>query len=167
MWHGTCRQGNRGDSRLLMVGSQIGNLTPDPSFGQNLCIKCPNGSCKPILDIYSPRAFQWYNELFNPMGFEPLQLLSIDLKVHRDSNSQSGSSFGNVGFIPSHSLTLSGAWNVTPSLHTWPGPSQAFTLVASPRFGLRHLFFHFFILGPTFGFLEEFGGHIRTCVGVK
>ncbi len=24
-----------GDSRLLMIGSQIGNLIPDPSFGHN------------------------------------------------------------------------------------------------------------------------------------
>ncbi len=33
-------------------------LTLDPSFGYNLCLKCPNGSCKPILDIYVLRAFQ-------------------------------------------------------------------------------------------------------------
>ncbi len=47
----TChhRQRIRGDSQLLVVGSQIGN---------NLCVKCPNGSCKPILDIKVPRTFQ-------------------------------------------------------------------------------------------------------------
>jgi hypothetical protein len=54
-----------------MVGSQFGNLTPDTSFDHNLCFKCPNGSCKPNLDIYVPRAFQWYKELFNPMCFDP------------------------------------------------------------------------------------------------
>jgi hypothetical protein len=54
-----------------MVGNQITNLISDPSFGYNLCVKCPNGSCEPILDIYVPRAFQWYKELFNPMGFDP------------------------------------------------------------------------------------------------
>jgi hypothetical protein len=27
---------------------------PGPSFSHNLCFKCPNGSCKPILDIYIP-----------------------------------------------------------------------------------------------------------------
>jgi len=46
-------------------------LIHDPSFGHNLCFKCLNGSCAPILDIYIPRAFQWYKELFNPMGFDP------------------------------------------------------------------------------------------------
>jgi hypothetical protein len=35
MWHTTCTQGNQGDSQLLVVKSQIGNLTFDPSFGQN------------------------------------------------------------------------------------------------------------------------------------
>jgi hypothetical protein len=54
--HATWMQGNRVDSRLFVVGSQIGNLTPNltpgPSFGHNLCFRCWNGSCKPILDIY-------------------------------------------------------------------------------------------------------------------
>jgi hypothetical protein len=50
MWHATCTQGSRVDSRLLMVRSQIANLTLSLSFGHNLCFKCPNGSCKPILD---------------------------------------------------------------------------------------------------------------------
>jgi len=52
-----------------MVGSQTANLTPDPSFGHNLCFKCPNGSCEPILDIYVSISFQWYKELFKPLGF--------------------------------------------------------------------------------------------------
>ncbi len=43
--------GNRVDSRLLMVGSQIVSLTPDLSFDHNLCFKCTNGSCERILDI--------------------------------------------------------------------------------------------------------------------
>jgi hypothetical protein len=54
-----------------VVGSQIANLTFDLSFGFNLCFRCPNGSCEPILDIYVLRNFQWYKELFNPMGFDP------------------------------------------------------------------------------------------------
>jgi hypothetical protein len=45
-----------------VVGSQIANLTSDPSFGHNLCFKCPNGQCKPILDIYVLIAFQWYKK---------------------------------------------------------------------------------------------------------
>jgi hypothetical protein len=70
MWDATCMQGNRGDSRLLVVGNQIVNLTIDLFFGHNLCLKYPNGSCGPILDIYVPRAFPWYEELFNLMGFD-------------------------------------------------------------------------------------------------
>jgi hypothetical protein len=58
MSHVTFTQGNWGDSRLLMVESQIANLTPVPSFGHNLCFRCPNGSCEPILDIYVPISFQ-------------------------------------------------------------------------------------------------------------
>jgi hypothetical protein len=54
-----------------MVGSQIANLTPNLSFGHNLCVKCPNGSCEPMLNIYVRRNFQSYKELFNPMGFGP------------------------------------------------------------------------------------------------
>ncbi len=68
--HVTYTQGNRGDSRLLMVESQVVILAPDLSFGHNLCLKCPNGSCEPILNIYVPKKFQWYNELFNTMGFD-------------------------------------------------------------------------------------------------
>jgi len=64
----TYMQGNRGDSWLSVVGSQIANLTLGPSFGHNLYFKCPNGSSKPILDIYVPRVFQWYEELLNPMS---------------------------------------------------------------------------------------------------
>jgi hypothetical protein len=51
MLHVTYTQGNQGDSRILVVKSQIDNLTPDFSFGHNLCFKYPNGSCEPILDI--------------------------------------------------------------------------------------------------------------------
>ncbi len=51
MLHATCMQGNRVDSQLLVVRSQIANSTPGPSFGHNLCFRCPNGSCKFILDI--------------------------------------------------------------------------------------------------------------------
>jgi hypothetical protein len=54
-----------------MVGGQFDNFTPSPSFGHNLCFKCLNGSCEPLLDISVPRAFQWYKELFNLVGFDP------------------------------------------------------------------------------------------------
>jgi hypothetical protein len=67
MLHAACTQGNPINSWLLVVGSQIGNLTPGLSFDHNLCLKCPNGSCKSIFDIYVSRAFQ----CFNLMGFDP------------------------------------------------------------------------------------------------
>jgi len=54
-----------------MVRSQIGSLTPNLSFGQNLYFKYPNGSYEPILNIYVPKDFQCYKELFNPMSFDP------------------------------------------------------------------------------------------------
>jgi hypothetical protein len=100
MWHATCTQGNQGDSGLLVDRIQIGNLTPSPSFGHNLCFKCLNGSCEPILDIYIPRTSQQFKELFNPIDFDSC---NRSLKI-RDSNSQSGSSLGSVKV---HSLALS------------------------------------------------------------
>jgi hypothetical protein len=71
MSHAICMHGNGVDSWLLVVGSQIGNLTPDPSFGHNLCFRCPNGRSKPILDIYILRDTHWYKELFKPLSFDP------------------------------------------------------------------------------------------------
>jgi hypothetical protein len=138
MWHATWTQGNRVDSRLLVVDSQIANLTPGPSFGYNLCVKCPNGSCKPILDIYTPRDFQWYKEPLNPMGFDPY---NCSLNIWESTGTLTpkvGAHLGVWRFIPSHSLTLPGAWNVTHRLHTWLVSSQAFALVTSLRLGLWH-----------------------------
>jgi hypothetical protein len=62
MLHAIYTQGNWGNSRLLVVGNQIANLTLNPSFDHNLCFKCPNGSCEPTLDIYVPKYFQWYKD---------------------------------------------------------------------------------------------------------
>jgi len=50
-----------------------------------------------------------------------------------------GAHLGVWGFIPSHFFALSGAWNVTPKLHTWPALSQTLALVATPRLGLWHI----------------------------
>jgi len=59
------------NSQLLVVGSQIVNLTPGFSFCYNLCYRCPNGSCKPIFDIYTSIAFQLYRKLPNARFFGP------------------------------------------------------------------------------------------------
>jgi hypothetical protein len=48
MSHVTFMQGNWGDSWLLMVGSQVGNLTLGPFFGHNLCFKNLNGHASPF-----------------------------------------------------------------------------------------------------------------------
>ncbi len=48
MWHATCTQVNQGDFLFLVVGSQIGTLTPSPSFGHNLCFKTQMGHVRPF-----------------------------------------------------------------------------------------------------------------------
>jgi hypothetical protein len=86
-----------------VVGSQIGNLTPSPSFGHNLCFRCPNGSCEPISDIYAPRVFQQCKECLHLMSFNPC---NRPLKIQEsiwDFNSQNESSLGSVRV---HSRTL-------------------------------------------------------------
>jgi len=120
MWHATCMQGNRCDSQLLMVGSQIADLTPGPSFGHNLCFKYPNGWCKPISNIYVTRSFQWYKEHFKPMNFDPC---NRPLKIRESIGTRTpkvGAHLGVWGFIPSHSLAFLRAWNVTPELTLGP-----------------------------------------------
>jgi hypothetical protein len=108
-----------------------------PFFGHNLCFKCPNGQCKPILDIYTLITFQWYKELFKVMSFGPFNCI---LKVREsiwDSNSQHGSSLGSVRV---HSLTLfafPGTCDVIPKSPSWPATLQPLTLVASPTLRLR------------------------------
>jgi hypothetical protein len=59
------------DSRLLVVESQIVNLTFGPSFAHNLGDKCPNGQCEAIFDIYASRPFQWHQEHPNARCFGP------------------------------------------------------------------------------------------------
>ncbi len=120
-----------------MVGSQIVNLTLGPFFGHNLCFKCPNGSCEPILDIYVSITFQWY-KIFNPLGFDPC---NRSLKIRESTGTSTpnvGVPLGVWGSIPSHSLALPGACGLTPKLPSWPATLQALALVASPRLRLRH-----------------------------
>ncbi len=96
-----------------------------------------------ISDIYVSRAFQWYMERLNPMGFGPC---NCSLKIRESIRTPSpkvGAHLGVWGFIPSHFPTLVGTWNVTPELPSWPAPLQALALVPSPRLRLRHLSFCF------------------------
>jgi hypothetical protein len=103
MWHIVCNQVNRVDSRLLVVGSQTANLTPDLSFAHNLRLRCPNEQYEPILDIYTSIAFQWYKGLLKARSFDPCNCTLKIRKSFWDSNSQHGSSLGSVR---AHSLTL-------------------------------------------------------------
>jgi len=104
MLHATYMQVNKADSWLLMIGSQIGNLTLHPSFGHNFLFKYSNGTCKCILNIYNPRAFQWYNELFNSMSFNPC---NCSLKIWEfivTPIPKVEAHLGVCGFISSHLL---------------------------------------------------------------
>jgi hypothetical protein len=96
-----------------------------------------NGTCKPILNIYVPRAFQWYKEIFKPMSFDPFNCL---LKT---STPKVRTHLEMCGFMPSHFPTLSRAWNVIPRLHSWPATLQALALVTSPRLGSWHFVFKY------------------------
>ncbi len=139
MSHVTCTQGNWVNSRLLVVGSQTANLTLDPSSAHNLCFRCPNGQCEPISDIYASITFQWYKKLFETMNFDPCNRALKIWKYFWDSNSQHGSSLGSVRV---HSLTLFAlprACEVTLKSPSWLATFQPFTLVASPRVGLRYI----------------------------
>jgi len=71
MLHDICTPRNQVDSWLLEVGSQIANLTRDPSFGHILCFRCANERCKLILNIQVSRDFQWYKEHLKPLSFDP------------------------------------------------------------------------------------------------
>jgi hypothetical protein len=138
MSHVVCRQVNRFDSWLFLVGSQIGNLTPGPSFGHNLCFRCSNEQCEPILDIYVPRAFQWFKERHRPLSFDPW---NRSLKFWESTGTPSpkvGIALGVWGFTPSHFPTFPGVCDVTPGLSLSPHLSNPLALVASPKLGLWH-----------------------------
>jgi hypothetical protein len=127
MLHATYTQGNRVDSWLFVVGSQIANLIPDLFLGHNLCFRCPNGSCETILNIYISIDFQWYKELFKTMGFDPY---NRSLKI-RESTKTPTPKMGAHLEVWVFIFTLSH----TPS---WPAFLQALVLVVSPRLRLRH-----------------------------
>jgi hypothetical protein len=135
MLHAIYMLGNQGNFRLLVVESQIANLTFGPFFGNNLCLTCPNGSCEFIV------VFQWYKNFFNPLGFNPWNCFLKIRKSTRTPTPKVGAPLGVWRFIPSHFPTLSRTWNVTPGLPSWLAPSQAFALVVSPRLGLWHLLY--------------------------
>jgi hypothetical protein len=141
MSHVVCSQVFRVDSWLFLVGSQNwqtpGNSTPGPSFGYNLCFRCPNEQCEPILDIYVSRAFHWYKERHKPLRFDPSNQSLKFRKSTWTPSPKAGVALGVWGFSPSHFPTLPGVPDVTPGLPFCPHPCNPFALVASPKLGLR------------------------------
>ncbi len=138
MSHAICTHGNLVDSRLLVVGSQIANLTFGPSFGHNLCFKCPNGQSEPILDIYVSRSFHWYKELFKPLSFNPC---NCPLKI-RESTEAPTPKVELPWGVRVHSLTPSHtprSMLCDSQLPSWPATLQTLALVVSPRLRLRQL----------------------------
>jgi hypothetical protein len=72
MSHAAYTQGNRVDSRLLVVRNQITSLTFSPSFAHNSCCRCSNGSCEAIFDnIYTSKPFQRYKKHVKARCFDP------------------------------------------------------------------------------------------------
>jgi hypothetical protein len=137
MWHVVCSLVFRVDSRLLVVGSQnwqtLGSSTPGPSFAHNLCFRCPNEQCEPILDIDSSRAFQWYKKCHEPLRFDPSNL---SLKFRESTGTPSpkvGVALGVWWLTPSHSPSLPGVSDVTPRLPLGPHPCNPFCLGCEPK----------------------------------
>jgi hypothetical protein len=137
MSHVVCSQVFRVDSWLLVVGSQNwqtpGSSTPGPSFGHNLCFRCPNEQCEPILDIYASRAFHWYKERHKPLRFDPS---NRSLKFWESTGTPSpkvGVALGVWGFTPSRFPTLPGVPDLTPDLPFLLAPLQPLCLGREPK----------------------------------
>jgi hypothetical protein len=120
MLHAICTHENRVDSWLLVVGSQIVNLTPDPSFGHNLCFRCSNGQCEPILDIYVSRDFHWYKKNSSSHWVLTPEIALWKFGSPPALQLPKWNSLGVWGFIPSHLLTLPGICCVTPGFPIGP-----------------------------------------------
>ncbi len=100
-----------------------------PTFDHNLCFRCPNGSCKTILNIYILIAFQWYKELFKVMGFDPCNCF---LKIQESTGTPTPKMGVHLG-VWVYILTLSH----TTKFFSWPALLQTLALVTSPRLGLQ------------------------------
>jgi len=131
MWHVVCNQVNWVDSRFFLVGSQIVSLTADPSFCHNLCLKCPNEQCEPLLDIYVSRNFQWYKKSHKTLRFDPSNCSLKFWKFTKTPSPKVEVVLGVSVFSPSHSLTFSytlkSMW-CDSLASSWPAPLQCLCL---------------------------------------
>jgi len=117
------------------------SLTFSPSFGHNLCFRCPNEQCEPILNIYALIAFQWYKNATRHWILTPeiaLWSFGSPLGLHLPKWELPWECEGSLLHTPSHFLTFPGVCDVTPGLIFDPHPCKPFALVASPRLGLWH-----------------------------
>jgi hypothetical protein len=137
MSHVVCSPIFRVDSRLLVVGSQNwqtpGSSTPGPSFAHNLCFRCPNEQCEPILDICASRAFQWYKKRHKPLRFDPSNLSLKFWEFTGTPSPKVGVALGVWWLTPSHFPLLSGVSDVTPRLPLGPHPCNPFCLGREPK----------------------------------
>ncbi len=158
----TCRLHARKLGWFLIFTGQESNCQFDFRllFWHNLCFRCSNGQCEPILDIYVSIDFQWYKKLFKAIGFDSC---NCALKIQEsiwDSNSQHGS-------VKVHSFALFaflGTCDTIPESPSWLATLQPLALVTSPRLGLRqywpcigfYLFIYFFTFCFTFFLFVKF-----------
>jgi hypothetical protein len=85
------------DSRLLVVGSQTGSLTPGHSFAHNLGCRCSNDQCEAIFYIYASRPFQWHQEHLNARCFGPC---CRTLNIRESRRTPNPHFFQVLGFTP-------------------------------------------------------------------
>jgi hypothetical protein len=129
MSHSCCKSREEVDSRILVIGSQIASLTLDLSFAHNLGCRCSNGSCKAILDIYTSRPFQWYEEHLNARCFEMRGVLTpeLELWVFGSPGGLQVPTLGSVGFT----LTLIPKWgcDTITYLHVFIFPQKLYVFL--------------------------------------
>jgi hypothetical protein len=100
--HSTCTHRNRVVSQLLMVKSQIANLTSGSSFCHNLCCRCPNGSTRPFLTS----TLQYLSNDMKNASRRGVLTLAIELWSFGSLGGFPSPHFGSVSVI----LTLSQKW---------------------------------------------------------
>jgi hypothetical protein len=140
-WRVACHLHTRKSGRFITFNGQESNCQFDsqpPFFGHNLCFKYPNGSCESSLDIYVLKAFHCYKKTFNPMSFDPCNLLLKIWESIGTPTPKMGAHLGVLGFIPSHFPALSGAWNVIPGLTLGPHLCKPLLWSQAQGVGLQH-----------------------------
>jgi len=120
MVHTTCTQGNEGNSRLLVVGIKLPIWFPTLHLAITYVLNTQMGHASPFYTSMFHELFNDVKNFFNSMSFDPC---NRPLKIRDSIGCLLGLQLPKCeltwelwGFIPSHSPTLLGAWNVTPRL---------------------------------------------------